>query len=126
MELGENTGWKSTERGAQIAMASATSCHHGPGHCCRRRDGAALRKCAGSASADLSAAIPVSINGQTPHRFRAPGCAGTFAITSDNLVRLDAWKAISGYNEDYFVDSVDFEFAFGCVSREAVGSAAPP
>lgn len=32
------------------------------------------------------------------------------AITSGNLVRLSAWEALGGYNEAFFIDSVDFDF----------------
>ena len=31
-------------------------------------------------------------------------------MTSGNLVNLDAYKKVDGYNEDYFIDCVDFEF----------------
>ncbi len=31
-------------------------------------------------------------------------------ITAGNLVRLTAWKAIGGYNEELFIDGVDFDF----------------
>jgi len=33
-----------------------------------------------------------------------------YAITSGNLIRAQVFKAIGLYNEDYFIDSVDFEF----------------
>ena len=33
-------------------------------------------------------------------------------MTSGNLVNLDAYKEVNGYNEDFFIDCVDFDFCF--------------
>lgn len=34
-----------------------------------------------------------------------------YAITSGNLVPIEVFSKIGGFNEDYFIDSVDFEFS---------------
>lgn len=36
----------------------------------------------------------------------------TFCITSGNLVRVSAWEKVGGFNEDLFIDMVDFEFCY--------------
>lgn len=33
-------------------------------------------------------------------------------ITSGNILRLDAWQKVGGFNEAYFIDQVDFEFCY--------------
>ena len=33
-------------------------------------------------------------------------------MTSGNLVNLEAYKKVKGYNEDFFIDCVDFDFCF--------------
>jgi rhamnosyltransferase len=35
-------------------------------------------------------------------------------INAGSIVRLAAWEAVGGYNEDLFVDYVDFDFCFRC------------
>jgi rhamnosyltransferase len=50
---------------------------------------------------------------------RIKGCKATAfatrkvesAITSGNMVRLDVFDSVGPYREDYFIDSVDFEFS---------------
>lgn len=34
-----------------------------------------------------------------------------YAITSGNLVKMEIYNAVGGYNEEYFIDCVDFEFS---------------
>ncbi len=43
----------------------------------------------------------------------SPGCIELdFAMTSGNLLRLEAWEALGGFREDFFIDAVDTEFCF--------------
>jgi rhamnosyltransferase len=48
-------------------------------------------------------------HGQAPQALRSGPVA--YAITSGNLVHLDVWKAAGPFNEDYFIDCIDFDFS---------------
>jgi rhamnosyltransferase len=41
----------------------------------------------------------------------------SYAITSGNLVHLDIWKAAGPFNEDYFIDCIDFDFSLRARAR---------
>jgi len=77
---------------------------------------AELRRCAERRDGDLVAA--------TEERLRVvdgepDNCVpARIAITSGNLVRLEAWEAVGGYNEALFIDSVDFDF---CLRLQLAG-----
>lgn len=48
-----------------------------------------------------------------------PGCRDVLtAMTSGNLVRLQAWQAVGGFMEELFIDSVDDEF---CLRLQQAG-----
>ena len=39
-------------------------------------------------------------------------------VTSGNLVNVESWKSVQGYNESLFIDGVDFDF---CIKLRAKG-----
>lgn len=51
----------------------------------------------------------IVVHGHLPEKLRAGPVA--YAITSGNLVHLDVWKAAGSYNEEYFIDCIDFDFS---------------
>lgn len=51
----------------------------------------------------------IALHGRGPCSLQAGPVA--YAITSGNLVHLDVWKAAGPFNEDFFIDCVDFDFA---------------
>ena len=48
----------------------------------------------------------IALHGQAPNSFKSGPVS--YAITSGNLVHLDVWKVAGPFNEDYFIDCVDF------------------
>lgn len=49
------------------------------------------------------------VHGERSGRLRG-GTVG-YAITSGNLVHLDVWRRAGPYNEDFFIDCIDFDFS---------------
>lgn len=40
-----------------------------------------------------------------------------YAITSGNLLHLDVWRVAGPFNEDYFIDCIDFDFSLRARQR---------
>jgi rhamnosyltransferase len=60
-------------------------------------------------SPDLVCLTPnVLVNGRGPHNRSGPV---DFAITSGNLIRMDIFDAIGGFDEELFIDGVDLDFS---------------
>jgi len=60
---------------------------------------------------------PISIESDpSGHQSVVPDAdmAVEFCMSAGSIVRLAAWKAVGGYDEDFFVDYVDFDFCFRC------------
>jgi rhamnosyltransferase len=51
----------------------------------------------------------IALHGRPPQSLKAGPV--DYAITSGNLIRLDVWKGAGPFNEDYFIDCVDFDFS---------------
>jgi rhamnosyltransferase len=55
------------------------------------------------------------IHGRAPAAIKSGPVA--YAITSGNLLHLDVWKAAGPFNEDYFIDCIDFDFSLRARQR---------
>lgn len=62
-----------------------------------------------------SAVVFPSLNNEPPkHRNKIEH--KTYAITSGNLINTEIFHALGGFNEDYFIDGVDFDFCLRVVN----------
>jgi rhamnosyltransferase len=73
-----------------------------------------LASCVGDpATSDIILVAPVwQIEGGLPEQLSAACVEQNFAMTSGNLLRLEMFKALGGFREDFFIDAVDTEFCF--------------
>lgn len=50
----------------------------------------------------------IASHGEAPARLKSGPVS--YAITSGNLVHLEVWRAAGPFNEDFFIDCIDFDF----------------